>query len=93
MPRIPPEQCEARLFGGSHMATTRGAGSVGEIGRRNAAIAREFLADNRMPLESESLFGGGHRRICFDIDTGRVWEMVGGGLSDTRTHRKLRVLK
>jgi chemotaxis protein CheD len=72
---VSPEQCVARLFGGSHMLISGKPGpSTNAIGHRNAAIAHEFIEQHGIRLLSESLLGDGHRRIFFDIGTGRVWE-------------------
>jgi chemotaxis protein CheD len=70
---VKPELCQARVFGGSQMFGD-GKPGMNSIGQRNAAIAYEFLERNRIKLTSESLFGGGHRRVHFDLSTGRVWE-------------------
>lgn len=66
-------QCKARIFGGSHMMIA-GKPSASAIGHRNAAVAHEFLEEHGIELISESLFGSGHRRVYFDVGTGRVWE-------------------
>ena len=84
---IAPEQCEAHVFGGSHM-TINGKPSASAIGHRNAAIAHEFFEQHQIKLLSESLFGDGHRRIYFDLSSGRVWESQAKEGSSKRSYRK-----
>lgn len=83
---IPSEECQARIFGGSQMLI-RGRPAGSQIGQKNAAIAHEFLSANHIKLVSESLFGSGHRRVYFDLSTGRVWENEAHG-AKTRQIRK-----
>ena len=75
---VRPEQCQARVFGGSQTHSSSGAASE-SIGRRNASVAHDFLTANRIRLVSESLFGAGHRRVYFDLGSGRVWEFEASG--------------
>jgi chemotaxis protein CheD len=72
------EQCQSRVFGGSHMFI-KGTQGGGSIGQRNADVARGFLAENHIKVISESLFGSGHRRVYFDLSSGRVWESEARG--------------
>jgi chemotaxis protein CheD len=86
---VAPEQCVGRLFGGSHMLVNGKPGvSTKAIGSRNAAIAHDFIARNEIRLLSESLLGDGHRRIYFDIGTGRVWESLARDGSKSPQYRK-----
>ena len=64
--------CQAKLFGGGNMFQSlvhRGP----SIGHRNGEAARELTLAYGIPVVSESLFGTGHRRIIFEIDSGAVW--------------------
>lgn len=83
---VHPEQCQARVFGGSHLLS-KGDPEFGSIGHRNAAIAADFIARNGIHLISESLYGAGHRRVYFDQTKGRVWESEAIG-SQSRAVRK-----
>lgn len=71
--KVPPAQCEAKLFGGANMFPGQiGKGSI-NVGRNNGEAARRLLEAAAIPVVSESLFGTGHRQIIFDIATGAVW--------------------
>lgn len=72
------DDCQARVFGGSQMSLNERSECV-SIGERNAAVARNFLAENHIRLISESLHGAGHRRVYFDLSNGRVWESEAHG--------------
>ena len=73
---IDARQCVGRIFGGGDMfpASPRGPLAVrsGGVGRRNGEAARALLQALGVPVASESLFGVGHRRIEFDIASGKV---------------------
>lgn len=71
---VAPAQCVARIFGGGRMFTGYVRDEGAAVGRRNAEVAYEFIKQNRIRLIGESLFGRGHRRVCFDIGSGAVWE-------------------
>lgn len=61
------ERLEAKAFGGARMAS-----GMADIGGRNAAFVRRFLADENISLAGESLGGTAARRIQFWPSTGRV---------------------
>ena len=70
---VQAQQCQAKIFGGANMfpdATTPG---VLHVGRRNGESARSWLRELGIAVQSESLFGCGHRQIVFDVASGDVW--------------------
>jgi chemotaxis protein CheD len=67
-----PDDCEAGLFGGGHMFPGSGPAGALHVGRRNGEAARELLGRHGLPIGREDLFGVGHRRLVFDIGTGRI---------------------
>lgn len=72
--KVLPSECQGKLFGGGNMfprhTRTDAASSVGQ---KNGETARRLLRTLGIPIVSESLFGVGHRRIVFDVDSGHVW--------------------
>jgi len=70
---IPPNQCQAKIFGGGNMFPDLVRASQMNIGRRNGEVARELLRKRGIPVLSESLFGVGHRQVIFDVSSGDVW--------------------
>jgi len=71
--RVPPQECEARLFGGGNMLPAGSFAYACDIGRRNGEAARRLLRRHGIEIRSEHLFGNGHRRIVFTVGTGDVW--------------------
>ena len=71
--KVAPTACRAKIFGGGNMFPHDHAGSAVAIGRRNGEAARGLLQEHGIEIESESLFGDGHRQIAFDVETGHVW--------------------
>lgn len=70
---VPYRQCQAKIFGGAEMfPQVKGAASQG-VGRKNGESARRLLEAHHICVQSESLFGQGHRRIFFDVANGDVW--------------------
>lgn len=70
---VPYRQCQAKIFGGAEMFPhVKGSAAQG-VGRKNGESARRLLEAHEMVVQSESLFGHGHRRIVFDVATGDVW--------------------
>jgi chemotaxis protein CheD len=61
------ERLEAKVFGGAKMIET-----LHDIGRSNAAFARDFLRDEGIPTIAASLGGRCARRVEFWPATGRV---------------------
>lgn len=71
---VVPRECQAKLFGGGNMFphhTRQGVES--SVGYKNGLAARLLMQERGIPIASESLFGNGHRRIVFEVDTGDVW--------------------
>jgi chemotaxis protein CheD len=71
--KVAPTACRAKIFGGGNMFPHDHAGGAPAIGRRNGEAARGLLQEHGIEIESESLFGDGHRQIAFDVETGHVW--------------------
>lgn len=61
---------QAKLFGGGRIVN-----GLSDIGAKNAAFARQFLAREGIPCVSESLGGDRGRRIRFWPVTGRAQQM------------------
>lgn len=70
---IAPSECQAKVFGGGNMFPDHQFDGVVSVGQRNGEAACRMLAQHRIPLASESLFGNGHRQIIFDVGKGDVW--------------------
>jgi chemotaxis protein CheD len=65
--------CVAHIVGGGNMFPVQTARSPADlVGRKNGEAARAMLRRNAIRVASESLFGMGHRRVSFDLATGRV---------------------
>jgi chemotaxis protein CheD len=71
--KVAPAACRAKILGGGNMFAHDQAGGGAAIGRRNGEAARGLLQEHGIEIESESLFGDGHRQIAFDVETGHVW--------------------
>lgn len=70
---IPPDQCQAKVFGGGNMFPGRlRPGSI-NVGQRNGEAALALMREHGITVVSESLFGLGHRQIIFDVSNGDVW--------------------
>lgn len=71
---INPSDCLAKIFGGGDMFPQHsGMANAGQVGRRNGEAARGLLEAQGIRVSSESLFGVGHRKIMFDVNSGHVW--------------------
>lgn len=64
-------ELQAKVFGGGDMFGNTGLKTG--IGERNGEEAHALLAQAGIPVIAESLFGGGHRQVLFDIASGDVW--------------------
>jgi chemotaxis protein CheD len=64
-------QCQAKLFGGARVYDVDGHHI--DVGARNIAYARQWLASRTLVLAAENVGGVGWRRLCFDLSTGEVW--------------------
>ncbi|SDY38794.1 chemotaxis protein CheD [Citreimonas salinaria] len=65
------ERLEAKVFGGARMNE-----KLRDIGSSNAAFAKEFLAEENIPIIAESLAGNAARRIRQWPTTGRVRQLL-----------------
>lgn len=70
---VSAQQCQAKVFGGANMFPEATASGALHVGRRNGEFARSLLGERGIAIQSESLFGCGHRQIIFDVATGDVW--------------------
>lgn len=61
----------ARIHGGANML-----GGISDVGVRNAAFARSFLATEGIPLISEGVGGSQGRRLRFVPTTGEAFETL-----------------
>lgn len=68
---VPPERCEAKLFGGGNMLDS--ALEAAQVGQRNIEIARALLMQRGVPLLGEDCGGYGHRTVLFELWSGHVW--------------------
>ncbi|HEX3139864.1 MAG TPA: chemotaxis protein CheD [Rhizobacter sp.] len=66
-------ECEAKIFGGGHMFPEQGVPSAMQVGQKNGQAARRLVQACGIRVQSESLFGVGHRKIVFDVASGDVW--------------------
>ena len=71
--KVAPTACRAKIFGGGNMFSHDHGDGATAVGRRNGEAARGLLQEHGIEIESESLFGDGHRQIAFDVETGHVW--------------------
>ena len=65
------KRLKAKLFGGGRVIDHRA-----RIGEKNAAFARNFIADEGIPCVSESLEGNAGRKIRFWPTTGRAQQII-----------------
>lgn len=65
------ERLQAKIFGGARMNE-----KLRDIGSSNAAFAKEFLAEENIPIVAESLAGNAARRIRLWPMTGRVRQLL-----------------
>jgi chemotaxis protein CheD len=65
-------QCQAKVFGGGNMFSHVAVSRMQMIGESNGQQAHAVLAQLGIKVVSQSLFGDGYRRICFDVRTGDV---------------------
>jgi chemotaxis protein CheD len=64
----------AKVFGGGNMFSKQQTeGSTLDIGRRNIDTAHRLLAERGIPVVAEHLGGCGHRKLVFDVQSGKVW--------------------
>lgn len=70
---VAAQHCQAKIFGGGNMFPEATLPGTLHVGRRNGESARSLLRELGIPVQSESLFGFGHRQIVFDVASGDVW--------------------
>jgi chemotaxis protein CheD len=64
------ERLVAKIFGGANVIGTRpGPGTIGD---RNIAIAREMLAQEKIPITASDVGGDFGRKIIYNTRTGEV---------------------
>ncbi len=61
------ENLKAKIFGGASQIN-----SSMEIGLRNVEVARDILAQHRIPIIAENVFGKVGRKLRYDTGTGQV---------------------
>lgn len=61
---------QAKVFGGGNVLALRG--SALQVGQRNAAFVRQFLADEGIPLVAHRLGGSCGVKLCFETATARA---------------------
>lgn len=74
------ERLLAKVFGGASMAA-----NLQDIGRSNAAFAREFLQTEGLPIVNESLGGTMARRVRFWPVDGRAQQLLIRATPDPQT--------
>ncbi|MDR2152506.1 MAG: chemotaxis protein CheD [Helicobacteraceae bacterium] len=62
---------EAKVFGGASVSATNLEDMM--IGKKNIVIAKEILAQNKIPIVAEDTGGRRGRRIVMRSDDNRVW--------------------
>ncbi len=62
----------AKIAGGARMFEIKGSSTIGNIGERNIAAARETLQSLRIKLFAEDVGENYGRTIIFDSNTGRL---------------------
>lgn len=68
--KVNPWECQAKLLGGGRMFGSKGTFS---IGTKNGNVARQLVLSHGIPLIAQDLFGDGHRKVVFDVQSGSVW--------------------
>ena len=61
---------EAKLFGGANVIEVRSEDLM--VGRKNILIAKEILADYKIPIVAQDVGGEKGRRIMMISDTGKI---------------------
>jgi len=68
------DNLKAKVFGGGEVIETNI--SSFRIGERNIAIAKELLAEHRIPIVAQSLGGKNGRKLVFLTATGEVFQKI-----------------
>lgn len=71
----PPEECEAKLFGGGRMFSCESClGSMAlQVNLRNVEQAHRLAGRHRLKVVAHHLGGEGHRQVRMHLETGDVW--------------------
>jgi Chemotaxis protein; stimulates methylation of MCP proteins len=64
----------AKVFGGGEVIETNIANF--RIGERNIAVAKELLAEHRIPIVAQSVGGKNGRKLLFVTSTGEVFQKI-----------------
>lgn len=67
-----PQEYLASLYGGGNMFPDLMGCRKDLIGSKNAQTAKRLISDYGIRVGAESLEGTGHRKIDFDVTTGKV---------------------
>ena len=67
-----PASLEAKLFGGACVLEPAASGKR-NLGAQNVALARELLAESRIPVRAEDVGGTRGRKLIFRVDDGAAW--------------------
>lgn len=70
---LPPQEYEAKIFGGGNMFPDSPAKQKMEVGARNAAHGLRVLQGLGFNIKSNHLNGTGHRNLVFEVWSGDVW--------------------
>jgi chemotaxis protein CheD len=68
-----PSALRAKLFGGAKVLAGLGTSPGGSLGDSNAAVAREVLAAQNVPVIATDLGGDRGRRVLFHVEDGSAW--------------------
>ncbi|WP_018605289.1 chemotaxis protein CheD [Uliginosibacterium gangwonense] len=71
--RTPPNEYEAKVFGGGNMFPAHIHRGASNIGARNAESALRHLDTLGIRISKHHLCGAGHRQVIFEVWTGDVW--------------------
>ena len=63
----------AKLFGGAKVLAGMGTSSGASLGDSNAAVARELLTIQSVPIIATDLGGDRGRRVLFQVEDGSAW--------------------
>lgn len=78
--KVKPSECQAKILGGGRMFSGKGTFS---IGTKNGKVARQLVLSHGIPIVATALFGDGHRKVVFDVQSGSVWsQQVNQHLAD-----------
>lgn len=62
----------AKMAGGAHMFQNTCSTDIMNVGKRNIAMCKKVLSDNRIPLEGDDTGGTSGRSIEFSCETGKL---------------------